>query len=565
MHVMSFFKSFALSRSQILVLSALWISLLPNLASLQRLIESPSTSGGMAHVVFALTGWLILFALILFFLSLLGLLFPGRGIKLWCAIAIVVASILGYYSFFLGTLFDKTMFANILGTHPSETLELIGVRMLSWIALVGVLPAVFITMCRMKVSNSWLGETGRSAALLVLPLVAAAIAVFPQFQSFASAGRNKSITFHTVAPINLLAAAVSHVATQRAANVVRDPVGTDAKIRYELEKPRLVVFVLGETARAQNQALNGYSRPTNDRMIAEHVINFPYTESCGTATAMSVPCLFSGFTREEFSLSKAASRETLIDVISRAGMKILWRENDGGCKGVCDRGAIVEDVTNSDDPRFCTEKGNCFDAILLDGLEERLKAETKSIFVVLHIKGSHGPAYFKRYPKEFERFTPACKSNELSSCSSESLKNAYDNTIVYTDHILGEVVSMLKRLSPQFATSMLYASDHGESLGERGLYLHGLPYAVAPEEQTRVPMFAWFSPQFLELERWSEGCVRRQSEPGKKHDHIYSTLLGLLDISTDQYKPELDIFSACEREAQSAPKKALTPNGAKTS
>lgn len=300
-------------------------------------------------------------------------------------------------------------------------------------------------------------------------------------------------------------------------------------------------------------------------MIAEQVINFPYTESCGTATAISVPCIFSRFTREEFSLSKAAGRETLIDVIHRTGMKTLWRDNDGGCKGVCDRGAIVEELTDSDDPRFCTENGNCFDAILLDGLEERLKNEKKDIFVVLHIKGSHGPAYFKRYPKEFERFTPACQSNELSSCSSESLRNAYDNTIVYTDHILGEVVSMLKRLSPQFATSMLYASDHGESLGERGLYLHGLPYAVAPEEQTRVPMLAWFSPQFLALERWSEGCVRRQSKPGKKHDHIYSTILGLLDISTSLYRPELDIFSGCERETDSPPKKTLTPIGAKTS
>jgi lipid A ethanolaminephosphotransferase len=560
-----FFSSFALSRTQILALSALWISILPNLATMQRFIESPSTTGGMAQVFFVITGWLALYALSLFFLSLLGLLFPGRGIKLWCAIAIVVAAILGYYSFFLGTLFDKTMFANILGTHPAETLELIGIRMITWIVLVGVVPAMLVLTCRMKPSNSWLGETGRSAALLVLPLLAVGVAIFFQFQSFASAGRNKSITFHTVAPINLVAAAVSHVATQRAASVIREPVGTDAKVRYELSKPRLVVFVLGETARAKNFTLNGYSRATNDRMLAEHVINFPFTESCGTATAISLPCLFSGYTREDFSLSKAAGRETLIDVIARSGMKVLWRENDGGCKGVCDRGAIVEDITNSDDPRFCTERGNCYDAILLDGLEERLKAETKSLFLVLHVKGSHGPAYYNRYPKEFERFKPACQSNELSSCSQESLLNAYDNTIVYTDHILGETIAMLKRLSPQFATTLLYASDHGESLGERGLYLHGLPYAVAPEEQTRVPMFAWFSPEFLELERWSEGCVRRQSEPDKKHDHIYSTLLGLLDIATDQYNPALDIFAECEREAGSPPKKALKPNGEKTS
>jgi lipid A ethanolaminephosphotransferase len=555
---------FALSRTQIIALTALWLSLLPNIATLLRIAQAPTAHGLFAETAFLITGWFLVFALILFFTALVGLAFMGRSIKAWCALLIVVAAILSYYTYFLGTLFDKTMFANILGTHPSETLELIGWRMVLWIIVIGVLPAAALLTVQMKPENSWLGETGHSAALLLLPLVIAGAAVMPQYQSFVSAARNKTITFHTLAPLNLVASAITHVVSQRAGNVVREAIGTDAQVRYDLTKPRLVLLMLGETARAQNQGINGYSRNTNERMIAEHVINFPFTESCGTATAMSVPCMFSGFTRQEFSLSKAASRETLIDTIKRANVNVLWRDNDGGCKGVCERSSVYEDITNSSDPKHCPENGNCYDSILLDGLESRLKAENKNILVVLHLKGSHGPAYFKRYPKEFERFKPACKSQELPACDTESIRNAYDNTLVYTDHILGESVDMLKRLSSQFATSMIYVSDHGESLGEGGLYLHGLPYAFAPEEQTRVPLFFWFSAEFLELEQWSEGCMRRQSAPGKSHDHLYSTILGMLDISTDQYKPSLDIFSECDKETNSTPKKAYFNNGERT-
>ncbi len=109
--------------------------------------------------------------------------------------------------------------------------------------------------------------------------------------------------------------------------------------------------------------------------------------------------------------------------------------------------------------------------------------------------GSHGPAYYKRYPKAFEKFTPTCKTNQFSKCSNEMINNAYDNTIVYTDYFLSQVIALLKK-NQTHQSAVLYMSDHGESLGEKGLYLHGMPYFIAPKEQTHVPSIAWFDKQF---------------------------------------------------------------------
>jgi lipid A ethanolaminephosphotransferase len=551
-----------LSRLWILVISALWISLVPNLASIESFAASDASGEGVRFFTFVAGGWAIVLGLVLATLAAFSILFPGRAVRWWCAIAIVISAILGYHSYAFGVQFDKTMLINILATHSEEAFELVTWRMIAWVVFVGFIPAIAILWVRAKATTAWWRHPAINVSLIVIPIVVALFVAYLQLQRYAAAVRERTISFHTVAPVNLVGATVSLMIASHAETIVREHVGLDAKVGANLAKPRLLVFVLGETARAQSQSLNGYAKDTNPRMIAERVINFPFTESCGTATSFSVPCMFSGFTLEEFSIPKALSRETLVDVIATAGVKVWWRDNDSGCKGVCDRVDVI-DVTYSTDPRFCPKRGNCYDEILLDGLEAKIQKETGNMVVFLHLKGSHGPAYYRRYPKAFERFTPTCKTSDLSSCTNDALRNAYDNTILYSDHVKGEVVEMLKRLSPQFATMMFYASDHGESLGERGLYLHGLPYAFAPEEQTRVPMFAWFSPQYLELEKLSETCMRRQSRPGMKHDHIYSTVLGLLDIQTELYKPERDIFAECHKEASAKSPAATTPSAQK--
>lgn len=238
--------------------------------------------------------------------------------------------------------------------------------------------------------------------------------------------------------------------------------------------------MIGETARAANHGLNGYERDTTPRMRAAGGYYFPDTESCGTATAISVPCIFSGLGRNEFTLLRGRQNETLIDVVARSKARVIWLDNDAGCKDVCGR-AELTDMSGSNDPRWCPEPAECHDEILLDGLEQRLRAQQRDTLAVLHLKGSHGPAYFKRYPKAFERFSPVCATSDLSACDQQALRNAYDNTILYTDHAIGETIRTPQALSDRYATALLYVSDHGESLGESGLYLHGMPYALAPK------------------------------------------------------------------------------------
>jgi lipid A ethanolaminephosphotransferase len=538
---------FQLSRLQLLLFTAIWISLLPNAAHLKLFFTSPAVIQAWARIPFVFTGWLYAFIIVLFFMVLTALPFRGRWLKAWCTLCLVAAAVQGYYSLFLGVQFDRSMLVNMLETHPAEALELVTLQSLLWTALVGLLPAVLILRVKMGESQRWQQTLRNTLGLLLIPLLLLALGVFLQYQTMASARRNHTVQFKAPAPVNLVAAAIS-VST----GTLKTPkglagVGKDARPMHPEPKPRVFVFVLGETARSSNQQLSGYARETNARMVAERVVSFPDTESCGTATAYSVPCMFSGFSREQFDISAAHSQENLLDVLKHAGVQILWLDNDAGCKGVCDRVESV-DLTYSKHPVHCTEPGNCYDAILLEGLEARLSQATKDIFVVLHIKGSHGPAYYKRYPSAFEKFKPTCQSNELTQCSQASLVNAYDNTLVYTDHILGELVTILKRLEPKYATLMMYASDHGESLGEKGLYLHGLPYALAPSEQTRVPMLAWFSPTFLKMESWDAQCPPKQSQKNRKHEDIYSTVLGLMEIATQAYHPERDLFLACEKD-----------------
>ena len=529
------------------LLVAVWISLISNWASVYQFVHLPELQDSIKLLPFVMGGWFYQLVWILGLIAVVGIWMRRNGLRYWCALLLILAASVGYFANFLGTQFDRAMLANVIQTHPAEALELIGPRYILWLVLVGILPATLVLRVKLEPKSGFWAVSKDALILFVLPLAITVLTIYPQYQAYASARRNHIVHFNPPSPANVLVAAAGYVNARRKANMVRTQLGLDAHPRHAEIKPRLYVFVLGETARAQNQQLAGYNRPTNPRMASfDNVANFPYTESCGTATAQSVPCIFSGLTRQNFSVEKAGNQDNLLDVIQRSGADVMWFDNDSGCKGVCDR-VPNQDLTYATHPTFCAEKGDCHDGILIEALKAHLPKVKRDTMIVLHLKGSHGPAYYKRYPPEFEKFKPTCQSNELTRCSSESLTNAYDNTILYTDHILGEVVSLLKRQESLFAPLMIYVSDHGESLGEKGLFLHGLPYAIAPEVQTRVPMLYWFSESFLKMEGWAVDCPAKQASRGKSHDNIYSTVLGLLEIDTQVYRKELDLFESCEQ------------------
>jgi lipid A ethanolaminephosphotransferase len=302
-------------------------------------------------------------------------------------------------------------------------------------------------------------------------------------------------------------------------------------------------MVVGETARADHFSLDGYDRETTPRLAEKDVLNFSNVSACGTATRVSLPCMFSNLGRSDYSHDEAKRRETLLDVLNHAGIRTVWLDNNSGCKGVCDHSPTWT-AAGLDMDGVC-EDGECYDSVLLDQLQQAIDDADQDTVIVLHQNGSHGPAYYRRYPEEFERFTPACQSDDFADCTREEIINSYDNTIYYTDYFLSQVIDLLDNRSAELDTALLYVSDHGESLGEYGLYLHGTPYFLAPEAQTHVPMMLWLSAPYQLDFGMNRSCLEERRVADLSHDNLFHSVLGLMDIGTADHDPALDIFSGC--------------------
>lgn len=470
----------------------------------------------------------------------------GRLLKPVLALLIVVASFASYFISRYGIVIDAEMLMNVLQTDPAEARDLLSPGMLLWVAGTAVLPVLVLYRLRLA-RPRWRRQALSRVGSLVAVFAMVGIILATQYQSYASLLRNNREVRLILTPSNVLGAIHSYAKKSFDKPEAFVQVGTDAHQRVDAGeggRHKLLVLVVGETARAMNFSLNGYERETNPELARRNVLNFSQVSSCGTATAISVPCMFQDIGRENWKSSYGDHREGLLDVLQRAGVGVLWRDNNSGCKGACDR-VPTEDVSHLADTRLCST-GECFDEVLLSGLQNYLDQRSDNTVVVLHMKGSHGPSYYKRYPAEFERFKPVCADNQLDQCEDQTIRNAYDNTLLYSDHVLGQVIDLLKTNATRFDGAMLYVSDHGESLGEKGVYLHGLPYAMAPVEQTHVPMVLWMSPQLAARRGISLNCMAQRSSTTLSHDNLFHSVLGLMNVQTAVYRQQLDMFQPCQ-------------------
>jgi lipid A ethanolaminephosphotransferase len=459
---------------------------------------------------------------------------------------VLVAAALSYYMDRYAIFFDRAMLRNVLATNTAEARELLGPDYLLHMLLFGVIPAALLWWPRLLRRTIGRAVLVRVAWLLGgFALMVAAL--LPVFADFASLMRNQREIRHLLNPGNAIAASIAEAAGSRARPAQLQAVGADAHLATNWSQRRRTLFVLvvGETARAQNFGLNGYARATTPELARRDVVNFPRATACGTSTEVSLPCMFSPFGRRQYDEDRIASHESLLHVLQRAGIDVLWRDNQSGCKGVC-AGLKVQEMARTLAPELCPG-GTCFDEALLEGLGQAAVDAKGNLFVVLHQLGSHGPAYFKRYPASFRRFTPACEQDELRRCSQAEIVNAYDNTLLYTDHVLGRLIDLLQAREPQLDTAMLYVSDHGESLGESGLYLHGVPYPIAPDVQKHVPMVAWVSSGFARSAGLDVGCLRAKAGQPVSHDNLFHSVLGVLDVQTQAYDATMDVFAPCRR------------------
>ncbi len=475
---------------------------------------------------------------------LLSLLVWERTARIVLALLAVTAALAGHYMRAYGIYIDADMIRNVLHTDWREASDLAGPDML-W-PLLAALPAVLV-LWRVRVRARPLRQALLARLGLLLALLAAACAgVLPSMQPLTAFLRNQREVRYLVTPANVMVS-LAKVVTEEPPGRPRLqlPIGEDAvqMPAATMRRPRLLVLVVGETARAANWGLGGYARQTTPELARRgDVLDFPQVTACGSSTEVSLPCMFSPWGRADYDEKKIRGHQSVLHVLERAGVATLWRDNQSGCKGVCS-GLAFEDLHARADPALC-DGLRCHDAILLQGLEEVVARHRGDQVVVLHMLGNHGPTYFERYPPAFRRFVPVCESSDLGRCSREQIVNAYDNALLYTDHVLAAAIDRLAAL-PGRDTALLYVSDHGESLGEKGLYLHGMPYAIAPREQLEVPMVAWFSPGWRRDMRLDEACLRRQAAAPRSHDELFHTLLGLADVNTSLYRPDRDIFRPC--------------------
>lgn len=452
-----------------------------------------------------------------------------------------------------GVVIDPSMVQNALATDTREVRDLLSMGM-AWTLLWIVGPVLILLWLSQPTARISFKGLLQRLLWCVSALVLTMALLWLIFGDMAALMRNDKSIRYKITPFNVfygVGQALAPRATLRPAML--QAVGDDAQLLGPREPTPLLVLVVGETARAANFGLGAYARDTTPELKKWHaqgqLVYWPKAQSCGTNTEVSVPCMFSPLTREEGG-DKKAQHENLLDVLHKAGLGVFWIDNQSGCKGVCDRVPNLV-MRGQGDPRLC-QGGECFDEAMVQQLDATLASidpqrRQRGVVLVLHQMGSHGPAYHKRTPSDHKPFLPECENNTLTQCSPEALRNAYDNTIAYTDKVLHQTLLWLQAQERKgaYATALVYASDHGESLGEKGVYLHGAPRFMAPTEQTHIPMLAWYSTRFSQFSGVSVDCLKKHAQQDISHDHLFHSVLGMMRLQTQAYQPALDWNHGC--------------------
>ncbi|MEY5027723.1 MAG: Phosphoethanolamine transferase EptA [Pseudomonadota bacterium] len=526
------------------LLTTLWLVTLPNWPLWRQLMALPEVQGTRG-LLFALGMGVAIWAITLMLTLMLG--WP-RLLKPVLSLLVISAAAGAYFMLSYGIVIDATMITNVMQTDPREAADLLNWRMIVALLVLAVLPLWLIWRTPLR-KLGWRRALVSQLGAMVVSALVAFLCLMAIFQDFASIMRNHTQIRYLINPLNSLYA-VTSVAVQpfRRDEKTILPIGQDAiQQRPANAQAPLIVLVVGETARMGNFGINGYERPTTPKLAQEKVVSLRGVTSCGTSTAASLPCMFSHLGREDFD-SRKHNYENLLDVLQRAGLAVLWVDNQAGCKGLCDRVHSASTTQLKTSP-WC-DGSECHDEVMLDKIDERLaqlpaEQRAKGVVLVMHQMGSHGPAYYKRTPAAFKKFLPECTSNALQECERQQVINAFDNTIVYTDHFLSQTIGWLKQHKQP--SVMMYVSDHGESLGENNVYLHGLPYRIAPEEQKRVPWITWMSDSYQQQQGLPLECMRSKLTQPFTHDAYFHSALGLANVKTTLYQAELDLYASCRR------------------
>lgn len=457
---------------------------------------------------------LIIVMLILNFLVFYLLFFLSHIVgKVLLVLFFLINAIAVYFINTYSVIIDESMIGNILNTNYAESSSYFSIKLIFYILFLAVLPSIYII--KVKIINEPFKKfliTCSITLLLILTLV------FVNASNWLWIDKNSKRLGGLAMPWSYSVNISLFYIHQHKKNE-KEILLPNATIKDN--KKAVVVLVIGESARRQNFSLYGYKKNTNPLLSkTANLYHFNATSSATYTTAGVKSILEHKRTDDLY--------EILPNYLYRNNVEVIWRTTNWGEPPV-----HIKDYQNRDVlmPN-CKGEGCNYDEILLTGLKEQILASKKNkILIILHTSTSHGPTYSKKYPPRFETFKPVCNSVELGNCSQNELINAYDNTIVYTDYILSNVIEDLKQLK-EYNSTMLFVSDHGESLGEKNLYMHGLPLSIAPKEQYEIPFIVWMSDS------------KKQLKPNKElsQNNVFHSVLNFLSVESPIYDEKMNIF-----------------------
>lgn len=411
-----------------------------------------------------------------------------------------------------GVMIDITMIGNVLNTNYDEATSFLSLSLFLYLMFLGILPALLIY--RLKYAIVRIKTFLIHNVLLLIFLISIAYANAPNWLWI---DKNSKKLGALAMPWSYVVNTSRFYYYKHKENE-KEILLPDAKIRDDQKS--VVVLVIGESARSANFSLYGYPKNTNPLLSQIKDLRVYEAQSAATYTTAGVKAMLDH--KETNQLY-----EILPNYLHRTGVEVVWRSNNWGEPNV----HIEHYQDRQYLQKIAPDEDTAYDDILLYGLKDQIQqSQNNKIFIVLHASTSHGPTYFKKYPPKFEKFSPVCKSVELAKCTREELINAYDNTIVYTDFLLAELIETLKQLET-FNTTMLFVSDHGESLGENNLYMHGVPISIAPEEQYEIPFLAWTSDPSMAFKN-----LKTASQY-----HVFHSVLDFLGVESPVHDPRWSI------------------------
>lgn len=544
--IKNFLNKWTISVSLLAGVVAIYQATLLNSTYYQHVITALSIQS-IDDVLFLCSMPVVVFCVIFALLNLF--IFP-KLIKILACFLVIVGAWLNYFMSTYSIMIDRDMLQNALDTTRAESTALVTPNLIFNVVIFGILPALLIIFVKIKPIKQWVYYLLRRVIAIIIAIAVILLVAVFFYKNYATFMRNNSGIIKYLTPSNYIAAIYNQYDYLKYKNLPFVELGGDADQKPLLNnngQKNVMILIVGETARGDNFSLGDYDKETNPLLAKQDVIYYPNTTSCGTATAYSLPCMFSNMTRDDYNPKLANKQSNALDILQKAGVNILWVDNDSGCKGVCERVPTVDITQKYQNSSKLCNNDVCYDDILFADLPQYLDNIQTDTLIVLHMIGSHGPTYYQRYPDQYRKFTPTCDTNEINRCSQEELINTYDNTIVYTDAIIDKAINLLKSYDKRYNTSLMYLSDHGESLGENNIYLHGMPYAVAPKEQKHVPLLLWLSDKYQTQHNINTTCLAQEAKAEQfSQDNLFHSLLGMFNIETTEYKASLNILNNCQ-------------------